>query len=641
METVGQRYVKTPDGAVYGPVDVVTLCSWAADARVIPGCRVSQDGQNWVPAEALSELRLHWMVRLSDGTEYGPLNLLAIWTLMLEGNLQRGMAVIEHKGTRKLRVDDTLLPVLVEESRILLAGTGKLATELMGVIQTWRKQDQDALAARDSLVAEMQDRLHKAEEELSAHIRLVETSQRYLAEREKVASQADETIRENESLRGDVADARRMLEDAHRQVLEAARNLEESRERQAQMAVEMGKVRAQVSDGEKRQAEWASRISAAEAEAHTLRSDLLLAVERERAARQQYEEVERELRARLESLTRSVDAEKAAREKAESEKQAGIEKLQAELADWEKRFSTVLEDVGKFDALLRKRDAEMAEYRQKAEQREAEMASRLLALRREADNSGRKTQELKEHLANAQKQTIEARKQAAAVERQLRDQMESVQRDLNSIMMAHSGGRHASAAGADGGSGINWLEGAAPVQNAAPRSSPAGPETDPKLGPLQEALKSSTEEKQTLRFALDSLRTSHEDFKKDTDSRVTQLQQDVKTTATMLQKALEEVEQRESQLRMMRKKAEEREAELLQRIEELEAGMGRTVVVEPEVLKPGESHRPSPLPDSGASKGANLLNNVEAQLRSELKKWESLAQSESGKQKPAKWFRRK
>ena len=31
-------FLRTPDGTVYGPVDVVTLCIWATDARVIPGC---------------------------------------------------------------------------------------------------------------------------------------------------------------------------------------------------------------------------------------------------------------------------------------------------------------------------------------------------------------------------------------------------------------------------------------------------------------------------------------------------------------------------------------------------------------------------------------------------------------------------
>lgn len=632
--------MKTPDGAVYGPVDVVTLCSWAADARVIPGCRISRDGTNWTPAEALPELRLNWVVKLSDGTEYGPLNLLAIWTLMLEGNLQRGMAVNERNGTRRLRADDTLLPVLVEESRILLAGTGTLATELMGVIREWRQQDQEALGARDALVRELRERLDKAEEELAAHIKLVEASQRYLAEREQVAIQADGKIRENEALRSDIAAARQLLEDSQRQVLEAARNLDEGRKRQAEMAAQMEKFRAQVADGEKRQTEWAERISAAEDEARKLRTELLLAGEREQGARQQHAGVERELRTKVEELCQSIETERGAREKAEQEKQAGIEALKGEIAEWEQRFRQVLDDIGKFDALLRKRDAEMAEYRQKAEERESEMASRLLSLRREADSSGRRTQELKEHLAQAQRQTAEARKEAVEVERRLREQMESVQRDLNGIMLAHSPVKQGGGAvSADGSGRINWLDG-----TQAPGASPdtpaeAGAVPESPLAGLREALKNSTEEKQTLRFAMDSLRNSHEDFKRDTQSRVGQLQQDVKTTAALLQQALSEVEQREAQLRIMRKKAEEREAELLQRIEELEANLGRSVVVEPEVLKPGEPQHP-PSAEPGPDKGANLLNTVEAQLRSELKKWGTISQAGNGKKKPAKWFGR-
>jgi hypothetical protein len=646
-DSVGQRFVKTPDGTIYGPVDVVTLCTWAADARVIPGCRISMDGKAWKPAEAIPELRLNWTVQLSDGTNYGPLNLLAIWTLMLEGSLPRGMPVLERDGARTGRVDDTLLPLLVEESRVLLASTGKLATELLGVIHEWRRRDEASLAARDSQVQELLDRLGKAESELAAHIRLVGESQRYLAEREKVAGVAEAYARENERLRADVDSAKGLVKDSEQQVMEAVRRLDEGKRQQAEMAQQVERLRAQGAEGEKRQAEWTQRLSAAEVESRKVRDELALATAREEAAKRQGADQEKALKERVQALAHEIEVERLDRQKTEADKQAGIEQLKAEIGEWESRFRQVLDDVKKFDELLQQRDADLAEYRRKAEVREVEMASRLTALKRESDTSGRRVQESRELLTQAQQQTTEARKEAAEVERRLRDQLESVQRDLRGMIMASSSGRTVdSPLPEEGAPGkVNWLAGTRPAGADKPERELPGT-TAPvaeQLMALREALQESTAEKQTLRYALDNLRTNHEDFKKDTQARVMQLHQDVKATAGMLQQALGEVEQREAQLRVMRKKAEERETDLKMRIEELETNMGQVVVVEPEVINPGagnrtEGGRPEPV----HTKGHPLLNTVEAQLRSELKKWETLSQSGDGKQGSAKkWFRRK
>lgn len=647
-DSVGQRFVKTPDGTIYGPVDVVTLCTWAADARVIPGCKISRDGKAWRPAEDIPELRLNWVVELSDGTSYGPLNLLAIWTLMLEGSLQRGMPVAERNGPRTGRVDDTLLPLLVEESRALLASTGKLATELLGVIYEWRRKDEAALASRDGQVKELLERLEKAESELAAHIRLVGESQRYLAERERVAGAAEAHARENEVLRADIEIAKGLLKESERQVLEAVRNLDDGKRRQAEMAHQVEGLRTQVAEGEKRQAEWSQRIVAAEAESRKVRDELMLATERETAARDQGAAKEQALKERLQELSREIEVERSARQTAEAEKQAGIDHLKAEIGEWESRFRQVLDDVKKFDELLHQRDTDLAEYRRKAEEREMEMASRLAALKREADTSGRRVQESRELLIQAQQQTTEARKEAVEVERRLREQLESVQRDLSGIMMAYTSGRPAEASPpAEGTPGkVNWLDVGRRSVGAAPSAREMPDATAPvaeQLTALRDALQESTTEKQTLRYALDNLRNSHEDFKKDTQMRVVQLHQDVKATANMLQQALGEVEQREAQLRGIRKKAEEREAELLMRIEELETSVGQTVVVEPEVIKPGPAGRTGvPRPEPVHTKGHPLLNTVEEQLKSELKKWGTLSQSSEGKQGSVKqWFRRK
>jgi hypothetical protein len=117
----------------------------------------------------------------------------------------------------------------------------------------------------------------------------------------------------------------------------------------------------------------------------------------------------------------------------------------------------------------------------------------------------------------------------------------------------------------------------------------------------------------------------------------------------VIQQALEEVEQREAQIRAMRKKAEDRERELLARIEEMEKAAGESMVVEPEVISPGDWARPAAAEreandarDEKAPDGRNLLNSVEAQLRSELRKWETLNRKQAGAgEQTKKWFARK
>lgn len=647
VNSVGQRYVKTPDGAVYGPVDVVTLCSWAADARVIPGCAISRDGKTWKPAVEMPELRLNWLVKLSDGATYGPLNLLAVWTLMLEGSIQRGMTVVESNGSRTAKVDDTLLPLLVEESRILLSSTGKLATELMGVIHEWRNRDEVALTARDHQVKELLERLNKAEEELASHIQLMAESQRYLAEREHVAGTAEAHAHENMALRSETELAKKLLKDSEQQILKAVLNLDEGKKRQTDMAAQIEVLRAQVADGEKRQSEWAKRLAETEESFKEVRDGLESALERERSIQEYGSEGARALKEKVQELSSEIEIERQARQKAEKEKQEGIDSLKIEINEWESRFRQVLDDVKKFDVLLTRRDSEMAAYRKKAEEREAEMASRLLTMKREADTSGRQVQESRELLTKAQRQADEARKDATEAEQRLRSQLEAVQRDLNGIMIAHSAGKSAGGPSAVEVSGkVNWLDVGSRTKdaNAVDQSSinPAAP-VEEQLKLLRDSLRASMGEKQALRHAMDILRGNHEEFKRETQTRGAQLQDDVRATASMLQQALSEVERREAQLRLMRKKAEEREAELLTRIEELEVSVGRSVVVEPEVIRPsgtGNAGNAESVP--GQPNGHPLLNNVEAQLRSELKKWESISQTGSGKQGSVnKWFRRK
>ena len=165
-------HLRTPDGTVYGPVDIVALCIWATDARVIPGGELSDCEGIWFPVETIPELRLNWSVEFSDGTIYGPLNLLAIRVLASENSIPMGARLSEKGSGRKAVLDDSIMPLLVAEFHQMLAGCGTL---MSAAIESLREAHQVALAEagkREALLATVQAKLDKTELDLASSVKL-------------------------------------------------------------------------------------------------------------------------------------------------------------------------------------------------------------------------------------------------------------------------------------------------------------------------------------------------------------------------------------------------------------------------------------------------------------------------------------
>ncbi len=89
-------YARLPDGSVYGPVDLPTLCQWAAESRIAPGHEVSPDGHNWQPAESLPTLKMEWFAHLPNGRTYGPFNVRAV-PVLVEAGLLSADATLSHR----------------------------------------------------------------------------------------------------------------------------------------------------------------------------------------------------------------------------------------------------------------------------------------------------------------------------------------------------------------------------------------------------------------------------------------------------------------------------------------------------------------------------------------------------------------
>ncbi len=97
-----QWYVRITDGAVYGPVDLTTLKSWAAQGRIEPDNEISEDQEIWSTAESLPELEMDWLVELEDGTSYGPFNIQLAPELQQQGTFPPD-APLKHRKTGEIR----------------------------------------------------------------------------------------------------------------------------------------------------------------------------------------------------------------------------------------------------------------------------------------------------------------------------------------------------------------------------------------------------------------------------------------------------------------------------------------------------------------------------------------------------------
>lgn len=123
-------YLRKNDGTVYGPVPLPDLCRWAADGRVEPGDQVSNDSTSWQSAADLPDLEMDYTILLHDDTAYGPVHLLAVQELLIDGSI-RGTTWVAHKETgEKKPAADWLVPRLIEQDAQLRAEAKALQDQL-------------------------------------------------------------------------------------------------------------------------------------------------------------------------------------------------------------------------------------------------------------------------------------------------------------------------------------------------------------------------------------------------------------------------------------------------------------------------------------------------------------------------------
>jgi hypothetical protein len=87
--------LKAADREVHGPVDLGQLRSWAAEAKISPLDKVSNDDrQTWVRAPMLAELQMDWLIEMPDNYLYGPTSVGAIQEFLATGEIDEHVMVI-------------------------------------------------------------------------------------------------------------------------------------------------------------------------------------------------------------------------------------------------------------------------------------------------------------------------------------------------------------------------------------------------------------------------------------------------------------------------------------------------------------------------------------------------------------------
>lgn len=105
-------YVRSEDGAVYGPATSASLLDWVREGRVDPSGYVSTDRVNWVPPQTVPEPEMKWLVETDLGKFFGPFNRELVKRLVADGSVPAGARIYRSWD---IPVDRDPEPVVVEK----------------------------------------------------------------------------------------------------------------------------------------------------------------------------------------------------------------------------------------------------------------------------------------------------------------------------------------------------------------------------------------------------------------------------------------------------------------------------------------------------------------------------------------------
>lgn len=106
--------VKKASGEIYGPVDLTDIVDWAQEGRIASEDELSNDQQAWQSPATVPELGMQYEILLDDQSTYGPIHVLVLGELLLEGDIQATTRV-RHTSTNEVRsATSWLIPHLIQ-----------------------------------------------------------------------------------------------------------------------------------------------------------------------------------------------------------------------------------------------------------------------------------------------------------------------------------------------------------------------------------------------------------------------------------------------------------------------------------------------------------------------------------------------
>ncbi len=106
MET--QWYLlKVSENEIFGPAPLSQLRIWAAEAKISPMDRVSNDNRkSWQRAPMVTELQMDWLVEMPDGFLYGPTSVGTLQEFLATGEIDERTTVINTFENTKTRINE-------------------------------------------------------------------------------------------------------------------------------------------------------------------------------------------------------------------------------------------------------------------------------------------------------------------------------------------------------------------------------------------------------------------------------------------------------------------------------------------------------------------------------------------------------
>ncbi len=170
-------YLRILDKSVFGPVDLATLCSWANQARIIPGHHISSDQTNWIAVETVEEFHMTWQVTMKNGDIYGPVNINLLKNLV-QDDIIDATATIKNIITNKTSTvinqmidlinEDAELKLRLKESKSRYLAAESECRKLLQQLQQEKLLREKENSKNIKIQDELKEKIEKAEKEKHA-----------------------------------------------------------------------------------------------------------------------------------------------------------------------------------------------------------------------------------------------------------------------------------------------------------------------------------------------------------------------------------------------------------------------------------------------------------------------------------------